>query len=193
MLEVLAERFDRVQVVFAQREGAGSGGCPGIHQSHLQDIVKFGRIADERAAIADVKMDFWNLVKVISIVRVTVPHDVIGDKGIDFDPRDCRAAVGNGAQHVNTATRTDDGELTLRAQHVDHCRRCTHQIVLPRRSCPSMGIHVHDRGAGVSIDDDVLGAISIAVDFYSRDGIPANVFHSCGAVVPPSLRVDHVD
>src|SRR5438105_15912236 len=127
----------------------------------------------------------------ISVVRVASPHDVIGNDGIDFDPGNLRAAIGYGAQHVHSATRSNDGKITTWAQHVDHGWRCAHQVVLPRRPSPSMRVHVHDRGAGVSIDDDVLRAVWITVDLYARDGIPADVFHSRGGVVPLSFRVAH--
>ena len=173
VLEVFAEGFDGVEVVLAEGEGPGGGGSPGIHQRHLHDVVLIMAVADERTAIADVHVHFGNLVEVIGVIGEAVAHDVVGDDGIDFDAGDVGAAIRHRAQHIHTAARADDGEVTARAQHVGQRRRSRHQIA-PVIVAPMMRVGIHQVGAGVGVDDDGLGP-ALVVDFDSRQRVPARV------------------
>src|SRR5437763_750281 len=67
MLEILAERLDRVKIVFAQRERACGGRSPGIDQRHLHDVELLSRISYERAAIRHVNLYVGAFTKSISL------------------------------------------------------------------------------------------------------------------------------
>ena len=58
------------------------------------------------------------LVQVLRVVGVALPHDRVGDNGIDFDAGYAGAPIRNRAQDVNTASRPDDGVGAVRPQHI---------------------------------------------------------------------------
>ena len=173
VLEILAEGLDGVQVVLAEGESSGRGGGPGIHQSHLHHVVPVAAVAHEGAPVADVHVHLGNLVEVVSVVGENPAHDVGGNDGIDLDAGDVQAAVGDGAQHIHSAARADDGEVSARTQHVGH-RRCRRHQIATVSLVPVIGIGVHDVGAGVGVDDDCLG-VSPPVHFHARERIPLGV------------------
>ena len=118
MLEVFPEGFDGVQAVFAEGKGAGGGGGPGVHQRHLHHVELLLGIAHKRAAIGDVDVHFGPLVQMKGVVRVAAAHDGVGDDGIDLDSGNAGTAVAHRAQDVHAAAGSDDGEISMRAQHI---------------------------------------------------------------------------
>ena len=145
MLEVFAEGFNGIEIVFAEGECARGGGRPGIDQRHLHYVVSLAGVAHERSAVGNVDVDLGPLIKVIGVVRVAAAHNRVGDNGIDFDSGYAGAAVCQRAQDVYTAARADNGVLPLRAQDIRQRRRRRHQAVLPQPA-PVFGIDIHEVG-----------------------------------------------
>ena len=145
MLEVFAESFDRVQTVLAQGKGACGGGGPGVHQRHLHDVELLIGIAHKRPAIGDVDVYFRLLIEMECVVRVTAPHDRIGNDGIDLDSSNTGAAIAHRAEDIHAAAGADNGELSAGAQNIGQRRWRRHQISLPR-AFPMMGIDIHQVG-----------------------------------------------
>ena len=58
------------------------------------------------------------LVEMVGIVSVPIPHDRVRDEGIYLDAGYVPAAIRDGAQHVNSSAWADDGEVAARAQYV---------------------------------------------------------------------------
>ncbi len=190
VLEVFAERFDRVQAVFAQGKGAGGGGGPGVDQRHLHDVELLLRIAHKRPAVGDVNVHLGPLVQMKGVVGVAAAHDGVGNDGIDLDSGNARAAIAHRAQDVHAAAGADDGVVAVRAQHVGQRRRRRHQISLPG-TLPMFGIDVHQVGGGVGIDHDRL-ALALGIYFDARDGIPARELDP-GGIAEASLGVNDVE
>src|ERR1051325_8280800 len=95
MVEIFLERFDRVQIVFAESEGPSCGGGPGIDQRHLHHVESLSCGSQIRATICHLDTHVRALVKVLSVIRVAASHDRGGDDRIDLDTCYAVASVRN--------------------------------------------------------------------------------------------------
>ena len=107
-------RFARVEAVLAEREGAGAGGGPGVHQRHLQHVELLARPCEIGAAFvvherhAGVIGDLREAARVFGQER----HDV----AVDLDRRDGRTPAPDGGEDVATAAHADDAHTAALAQ-----------------------------------------------------------------------------
>ena len=90
--EVVAEGVGGVEVVFGEREGAGGGGGPGVHQGGLQHLVFVGAAADEAAAVFDEDVHVGAQVEAVAELGEALAHDGVGDDRVDLDAGDVVAA-----------------------------------------------------------------------------------------------------
>src|SRR6185437_5583202 len=118
MVKVFAKSFEGIKIVLAQSKCAGSGGSPCINESHLYYVIAVVRATNIRAAILHVDVDLGQIVQVIRVVGVSATHHVIDDNGIDLNASDVGTAVGDGSHHVHASARANNGEVSLRAQHI---------------------------------------------------------------------------
>ena len=170
MVEVLFKGLDGIQTVLAKRERACRRRSPGIHQRHLHHVVLLTAVAYEGAPVGNVHMHFGQFIEVVGEVRIAAAHDVVRDDGIDFDAGDVPAAVGNGAQYIDSSARPYDGEVAPGAEYVGERRWCRHKVVaIP--GVPVVRVGIHDVGIGVGIDHDHLGAPDF-INFDARQRIP---------------------
>src|SRR5579871_5545854 len=107
MRKIVAEGFLRVEIVFGKREGAGGGGCPGVDERGLNDLILFGRAAHETAAVLDVNVHIGTQIEIAAELRILLPHDRGADDGIDFDAGNIVAAGGKGARYVPSPAGSD--------------------------------------------------------------------------------------
>ena len=191
VIEIFAKGLDGVQIVFAERERPRRGRGPGVDQRHLHHIELLRRRAQERAAVGHVNVHIGTLVKMLRVVGITLAHDGGGDDGIDLDPGHAGTAVRHGAQNVDAAARSDDGELPVRSQNIGQRRRRRHKVALPLGIVPVRQVGIHDVGGSVGVDDDRFG-LPLAVDFHARERIPAGKLHPC-RVAEHALGIDHID
>src|SRR6185312_11949265 len=173
VVKVFAKSFEGIKIVFAESKRPGGSGSPGIHQRHLYYVIAVVRATNVRAAILHVDVDLGQIVQVIRVVGVSATHHVIDDNGIDLNASDVGTAVGDGSHHVHASARANNGEVSLRAQHIRERRRGGHQALLPIKASlpwnagvrgrgtrglvlvPPGGIHVHDGCGGVSVNHNV--------------------------------------
>src|ERR1700731_782147 len=123
------------------------------------------------------------------IVRVTITHDRVGNNGIDLDSGHAGTAAAHRAQYVYATARSDDGVISVRAEHIGQRRRCRHEISLPR-PLPAFGVDIHQVSGRVSIDDDRL-ALALGVHFDARDGVPTGELYPAG-IAEASLCVNDI-
>src|SRR6202030_2344440 len=123
MIEVFSKCLHRIKTVFTEGEGSGGGGSPGVDQSHLDHVKILLRIANKRSPVGNLDVYLGPLIQVIRIIGVAVAHHGVGDDRIDLNSGDARAAVGNGAKYIDSATRADDCVLAVRPQNISQCRR----------------------------------------------------------------------
>src|SRR5215469_11039926 len=131
MIEVLAEGFQRVEIVLAQGKSTGRRGGPGIDQGHLYDVIFFFGAADVGTAVLYVDVDLRPVIEMIRVVLVAAAHHVLDDDGIDLDGGHARAAAGDGAHDVDSAPGADNSELAVRPQHVCYGWGGGHQVLFP--------------------------------------------------------------
>src|SRR5579864_119170 len=132
VIEVLAKSVGGVEVILAECEGAGRGRGPGINQSHLDDVILFGGVANEGASVRNVDVHLGAVVEMIGEICVMTAHDRISDDGIDLDTGDAGASVRNRAQNVYTAAGADDRVIAVWAKHVGDGSGRGHLVSLPR-------------------------------------------------------------
>ena len=49
--------FESVEAVFAEAECSGTGGCPGVDHTHLNEVEFFGCAGEPAASVVDVKLE----------------------------------------------------------------------------------------------------------------------------------------
>src|ERR1700728_3710583 len=113
VIEIFAEGVNRIQIIFAECEGAGRGRSPRVHEGHLYNIKMLRSRTQERTAVRDVNVNIGTIVKMLRVIRVPTTHDRGGDDGIDFDSGDARTAIGYGSQHINATAWPNDCEISV--------------------------------------------------------------------------------
>ena len=116
MIEILAEGFDRIQVVLAQGKGARRCRRPSVYKSHLDYVVRFLAAPNPGASFSDANVNLRQLIQVMSVVGVLPANDGIGNEGIDFDSSDVRTPTDHCCQYIDTPAWTDDGVFTARTK-----------------------------------------------------------------------------
>ena len=66
MREVVVEGVRGVEIVFGERERAGGGGGPGVHQRGLQHLIFFRAAAHEGAAVLDEHVNFGTEIQAVA-------------------------------------------------------------------------------------------------------------------------------
>ncbi len=122
MQQVIAEGVAGVEVVLGERERAGGGGGPGIHQGGLQHLIFVGAAADEAAAVLHVDVNLGTQIEIVAEPGEALAHDRVGDDAVDLDGGDIGAAAVEGARHVPAAAGSDDQGLGAGADGIGERR-----------------------------------------------------------------------
>ena len=171
VLQVIAEGVGGVEVVFGERESAGGGGRPGVHQGGLQHLVFVFAAAHEAAAVLHEEMNLGTQIEVVAEPGEALAHDGVGDDAVDLDRGDIGAAAVQRARHVPPAARSDDQRLGAGAHGIRQRRTLQREIAAVVRS--EIGeIEFRNRGGRIGVDDNAVAAIGLAYDADPRKVVP---------------------
>ncbi len=108
MVEVVIERFDRVERVLGERVGAGGGCRPGVDERRLDHVVAVRRPPHEAPAVVDRDSHARVRVDAAREAAKAVAHHVVGDDRVDLDAVHARRAEDERRGQVASAAGPDD-------------------------------------------------------------------------------------
>src|SRR5580704_13389811 len=103
MLQVVTHSVAGVKIVLGKCESAGGGGSPRSRQSRLNHLIAVVAAADEAAAVFHMNVDVGTQVESVTERGEFIPHDSLGDDGVDLDGCDVMAAGSQSSCHVVSA------------------------------------------------------------------------------------------
>src|SRR5262245_47257489 len=86
--EKMPPRFDRIEAVLAEGEGPGARGCPGVDQTHLNDVERLVGAGKPAAALIDDQLDPVEAIKPGEVCEARFRGQELDEDRVDLDAGD---------------------------------------------------------------------------------------------------------